>query len=53
MLSNAYLLAKFRLDTAENEPKFARRGKKDDKYYPGSPWGEHPPDALDALATSA
>ena len=32
MLSNAYLLAKFRFDTAENERKFAEILPKTDNY---------------------
>ena len=38
MLSNAYLLAKFRFDTAENERNFAKNLPKTD-YYPTYPRG--------------
>ena len=34
MLSNAYLLAKFRFDTAENERNFAEFLPKTDNYAP-------------------
>ena len=43
MLSNAYLLAKFRFDTAENEQNFAEILPKTDNYSPAS---KRPAEAL-------
>ena len=41
MLSNAYLLGKFRFDTAENEQNFAEILPKTDNYSPASKRGLH------------